>query len=232
MSTQATWIEQQPFLVDVEGIHWTALRELKQATSANGHPGSDTLIQLLSQIQLMELALTFRNLYKSRAAARKQSSNVADRLMEHAIEKQTHAEAASARIATLGGENIWNANGLPPTSHLSRLQGVSLADMVRESLLAETFLADLCRKSVELLEENDPQTRSLIEQILAAEERQISELTTLLDQVSSSKKPDTQAQLGDSQDADRSEESWDALFAGSHSTAWFKEILSKRASEE
>src|SRR5689334_2131345 len=137
MASQATWIEQQPFLIDVEEMHWDAVRELKRVKSTGESAENDTMIELLSRVHLLELALTFRNLYKSRAASRKQASKVAEKLLEHAMEKQAHAESISARIARLGGERIGNANGLPPTSHMSRLEGVPIADMVRESLLAE-----------------------------------------------------------------------------------------------
>ncbi|HUS12375.1 MAG TPA: ferritin-like domain-containing protein [Pyrinomonadaceae bacterium] len=230
MGSQATWIEQQPFLIDVEEMHWRAVRELKRARSTGESPGNDTLIQMLSQVHLLELTLTFRNLYKSRAAAKKQSSKVADKLLAHAMEKQSHAESVSARIARLGGERIWNANGLPPTSHMSRLEGVPLADMVRESLLAETFIIDLCRNSIEFLGNSDPTTTALLEKILESEERQIFELTALVDEVSGTKldggDQHNEPHMGDSEGA------WNKLFAASAPNSWFSDLILKDPIEE
>jgi len=222
MASQATWIEQQPFLIDVEEMPWSAVRELKRVKSVGESPGNDTLIELLNHVHLLELALTFRNLYKSRAASRKQSSKVADKLLEHAMEKQAHAESISARIARLGGEKIWNASGLPPTSHMSRLEGVSIADMVRESLLAEAFIVDLCRKLIEFLESSDAATTSLLEKILESEERQIFELTALVDDVSDVQET---AVEGSAQRDNESDQAWNQLFAASAPNSWLRNLM-------
>jgi bacterioferritin len=98
----------------------------------------------------------------------------------HAEQEQQHADWLAARIVQLGGEPDFAPQGLLRRSHAQYIEGVTLADMVRENLVAERIAIDSYRGFIAMLEGHDPTTRRLIENILAVEEEHADELAGLL----------------------------------------------------
>jgi bacterioferritin len=105
---------------------------------------------------------------------------VADEFLVHAEQEQQHADWLAARIVQLGGEPDFAPQGLLQRSHAQYIEGVTLADMVRENLVAERIAIDSYRGFIAMLEGHDPTTRRLIENILAVEEEHADELAGLL----------------------------------------------------
>jgi bacterioferritin len=66
------------------------------------------------------------------------------------------------------------------TSHSEYREGTSLADMIREDLVAERIAVETYREIVSYFGEHDPTSRLLMEQILATEEEHADELANLL----------------------------------------------------
>jgi rubrerythrin len=60
------------------------------------------------------------------------------------------------------------------------VEGESLADMIREDLIAERIVIDVYRKMIKFFGDKDPTTRVMIEGILEDEEDHASDLTDLL----------------------------------------------------
>ena len=66
------------------------------------------------------------------------------------------------------------------TSHSEYREGTSLADMLREDLVAERIAIETYREIVNYFGEQDPTSRLLIEEILTKEEEHADELANLL----------------------------------------------------
>lgn len=105
---------------------------------------------------------------------------IADEFLVHATQEQQHADWLAERIAQLGGEPDFRPDSLLRRSHAQYVEGVTLADMVRENLVAERIAIDSYRDAITMLAGQDPTTRRLLESILATEEEHADELAALL----------------------------------------------------
>jgi bacterioferritin len=99
----------------------------------------------------------------------------------HANEEQAHADKIAERIVQLGGEPDFSPEGLQTRSHSEYVEGESLADMIKENLVAERIAIDSYREIIEFLSDNDPTTRRMLEEILAIEEEHADELVDLME---------------------------------------------------
>jgi bacterioferritin len=108
------------------------------------------------------------------------SKAVADEFLVHSAQEQQHADWLAERIAQLGGEPDFSPDSLLRRSHAQYVEGLTLADMIRENLVAERIAIDSYRRSIGLLQADDPTTRRLLETILATEEEHADELAALL----------------------------------------------------
>jgi bacterioferritin len=105
---------------------------------------------------------------------------VADEFLVHAAQEQEHADWLAERIAQLGGSPDFAPDSLLRRSHAQYVEGETLADMVREDLVAERIAIDSYRSFIALLGNQDPTTRRLLETILATEEEHADELAAML----------------------------------------------------
>ena len=65
-------------------------------------------------------------------------------------------------------------------SHSEYREGTSLADMIREDLIAERMVIEVYQEMVRYFGTNDPTTRILVEELLRKEEEHASDLSDLL----------------------------------------------------
>jgi len=108
------------------------------------------------------------------------STAVAAEFREHAREEQEHADRIARRIKQLGGKPELNPAVVAQTSHSEYKEGTSLADMIREDLVAERIAIETYREIVHYFGEQDPTSRVMMEEILAKEEEHADELADLL----------------------------------------------------
>jgi bacterioferritin len=108
------------------------------------------------------------------------AQSVAAEFLEHAIEEQAHADLLAQRIVQLGGEPDLDPDHLSAQSHAQYVPGKDLADMIRENLVAERIAIDSYGEVIRYLGDDDPTTRRILEDILAAEEEHADDLNTLL----------------------------------------------------
>jgi bacterioferritin len=108
------------------------------------------------------------------------SAAVADEFLQHAREEQQHADRLAERIKQLGGKPQMHPAVIAETSHSEYREGTSLADMIREDLVAERIAIETYREIVNYFGEQDPTSRILMEEILAKEEEHADELADLL----------------------------------------------------
>ena len=109
------------------------------------------------------------------------SKSVADEFLVHSNEEQGHADKIAERIVQLGGEPNFSPDGLMSRSHAEYVPGESLADMIKENVVAERIAIDSYRDIIQYLGDKDPTTRRMMEGILAVEEEHADEMADLLE---------------------------------------------------
>ena len=108
------------------------------------------------------------------------AKGVASEFLQHANEEQAHADSIAARIVQLGGEPNFSPEGMLSRSHAEYIEGGSLAEMIKEDLVAERIAIDSYREIIDFIDKGDPTTRRLLEEILAVEEEHAEDLASLL----------------------------------------------------
>ena len=99
---------------------------------------------------------------------------------------------AAQRIVQLGGEPDLDPSGLPKRSHTEYVPGKTLREMVEEDLVAERIVIQTYSEIIRWLENDDPTTRRMVEQILEQEEMHADDLRSLLEELD----PDLPGRLG------------------------------------
>jgi bacterioferritin (cytochrome b1) len=104
----------------------------------------------------------------------------ADEFKEHADEEREHADKIAERIQQLGGKPDFNPRSLMERSVSHYVEGETLADMIREDLIAERMVIDVYREMIKFFGDGDSTTRIMIEKIMKDEEEHASDLSDLL----------------------------------------------------
>jgi len=140
----------------------------------------ERVVAVLNEALATELVCTLRYQFHYFMATGIHSQAVKEEFKEHAREEQEHAERLAERIKQLGGKPQMNPDILTSLSHSEYKEGSSLADMIREDLIAERIAIESYREMVRFFADHDPTSRILMEEILAKEEEHADELTDLL----------------------------------------------------
>src|SRR5581483_8290942 len=106
--------------------------------------------------------------------------SVSDEFKEHADEEREHADMIAERIQQLGGAPDYNPKTLLQRSVSHYVEGETLADMLKEDLIAERVVIEVYQKMIEYFGMKDPTTRRMIEHIKEEEEEHASDLSDLL----------------------------------------------------
>lgn len=91
---------------------------------------------------------------------------------------QTHADRLANRIAQLGGHADFNPACLAQRDYRDYMNAGSLPDLWREDLIARRIAVDIFQEMVRYVGARDPETRQLLEEILADERQQADLLST------------------------------------------------------
>ena len=170
------------FLSDIQTLRRRAREHIDQgAVTAGYHADRDTVVRLLNEALATEIICTLR--YKRHYFMAKgiHAEAVAAEFQQHAAEEQEHADRIAERITQLGGAPDFSPQGLASRSHAEYVEGGSLAEMIREDLVAERIAIDSYREMAEYLGANDSTTRRMMEEILAKEEEHADDLAKLLE---------------------------------------------------
>jgi bacterioferritin len=108
------------------------------------------------------------------------AKSVAGEFKEHADDEREHADSLAERIQQLGGKPDFNPKGLLERSVSQYVEGETLADMIREDLIAERVVIEVYQDMIRYFGNNDPTTRVLMEELLRKEEEHASDLSDLL----------------------------------------------------
>ena len=172
------------FVLDIQKIRDRARADIADGAVTGGYRAArTTVIRLLNEALATELVCVLRyrrHYFMSGAIGGIAGFAIRDELLQHAKEEQEHADRIAERIVQLGGEPNFNPEGLASRSHADYSEGVELADMLREDLIAERIAIDTYGEIIRYVGDKDPTTRRLFESILEQEEEHADELSDFL----------------------------------------------------
>ena len=177
--------ERGPFVADIEAIRQRARKHIEDGAVTEAYRGDrDTVIKLLNDALATELVCVLRYKRHYYTATGIHAQAVAEEFLEHAAEEQEHADKIAERITQLDGDPDFNPATLASRSHSEYVEGTTLADMIREDLVAERIAIESYNEIIRYLGENDPTSRRVMEEVLAKEEEHAEELRNLIQTVS------------------------------------------------
>jgi bacterioferritin len=103
-----------------------------------------------------------------------------DLFKEHWLDEEKHLEMIADRIKQLGGVPNLDPNGISTRAFSSFQSGHTLADLLREDLLAERVVIKIYGDMVNFFGAADPVSRRMFEEILKDEEDHADEIADLL----------------------------------------------------
>src|SRR5712691_7404650 len=169
------------FLKNIEEIRARARQQIASGAVTKDYKlDRAQAISILNEALATELVCVLRYKFHYFMATGIHSAGVAAEFLKHAQEEQEHADQIAKRIKQLGGKPEMNPAVVAQRSHSEYKEGTSLADMIRENLIAERIAIETYRDIVRFFGEGDPTSRIMIEQILAKEEEHADELADLL----------------------------------------------------
>lgn len=169
------------FVSDVKEIRRRARQHIEQGAITDGYKADrERVIAVLNEVLATELVCVLRYKRHYYMASGIHAEPVAQEFLQHANDEQLHADQVAERITQLQGEPNFNPEGLATRSHSEYVEGGSLVDMIREDLVAERITVESYSEIVRWLGNDDPTTRSLIEDILKKEEEHADDLVKLL----------------------------------------------------
>jgi len=173
-----------PFLSDIQELRRRARQHMDQGAVTEGYKADrTTVVKILNEALATEIVCVLRYKFHYYMASGIDSQAVKEEFLEHANEEQQHADMISERITQLDGKPNYNPEGLASRSHSEYKEGTTLVDMIREDLIAERVAIESYSEIIRYLGDDDPTTRRLMEQILAAEEQHADDMKTLLETI-------------------------------------------------
>lgn len=169
------------FVRDIEEIRQRAARKMEEGAVTESYEGDvNKTIQILNEALATEIVCVLRYMHHYFMATGVHARSVADEFKEHADDEREHADSLAERIQQLGGKPDFNPKGLLERSVSQYVEGETLAEMIREDLIAERIVIEVYQGMVRYFGNNDPTTRVLIEELLSKEEEHASDLADLL----------------------------------------------------
>lgn len=169
------------FVEDIEEIRQRAARKIEDGAVTDAYHGDvEKSIEILNEALATEIVCVLRYMHHYFMATGVHGKSVSGEFKEHADEEREHADLIAERIQQLGGKPDYNPKTLLQRSVSHYVEGETLADMIKEDLIAERVVIDVYQKMIEYFGENDPTTRRMIEHIKGEEEEHASDLADLL----------------------------------------------------
>jgi bacterioferritin len=169
------------FLKNIEEIRARARQQIEDGPMTKDYRlDREQAISILNEALATELVCVLRYKFHYFMATGIHSAAVAAEFRQHAREEQEHADRIAQRIRQLGGKPQMHPEVIAKASHSEYQEGSSLADMIREDLVAERIAVETYREIINYFGEKDPTSRLMMEEILAKEEEHADELANLL----------------------------------------------------
>ncbi|MES2253430.1 MAG: ferritin-like domain-containing protein [Pseudomonadota bacterium] len=171
----------KPFLTDVKTLRARAREHLDDGALGTNYIGdAKKTVEILQSVLATELVCVLRYTLHSIIASGISSESVKAEFAEHAREEQDHMMLVAERISQLGGTPNFNPEGLASRSASQYVEGANLVDMIRENLIAERIAVDHYRELVRYFGNDDPGTKSMLQEILRKEEEHADDMHDLL----------------------------------------------------
>lgn len=172
------------FVADIEAIRQRARQHIENGAVTNAYRGDrETVIKLLNDALATELVCVLRYKRHYYTATGIHAQAAAEEFLEHAGEEQRHADMIAERISQLDGDPDFNPATLTGRSHSEYVEGTSLAEMIREDLVAERIAIESYSEIIRYLADSDPTSRRVMEEILAKEEEHAEDMRNLIQTV-------------------------------------------------
>jgi bacterioferritin len=169
------------FVRDIQEIRQRAIHKMEDGAVTESYKGDvNKTIEILNEALATEIVCVLRYMHHYFIATGVHARSVAGEFKEHADDEREHADSLAERIQQLGGKPNFDPKGLLERSVSQYVEGETLADMIREDLIAERIVIDVYKEMVRYFGDNDPTTRILIEELLKKEEEHASDLSDLL----------------------------------------------------
>ncbi|MGI9101364.1 MAG: ferritin-like domain-containing protein [Terriglobales bacterium] len=169
------------FVKDVEEIRQRAIRRIEDGPITESYGlDKDHAIQILNEALATEIVCVLRYMHHYFMATGVHGKSVADEFKEHADAEREHADQIAERISQLGGKPDFNPRSLMERSASQYIEGETLADMIREDLIAERIVIEVYADMIRYFGNQDPTTRVMLEGILKDEEGHANDLADLL----------------------------------------------------
>jgi bacterioferritin len=169
------------FVRDIEEIRKRAIHKMEDGAVTESYKGDvNKTIEILNEALATEIVCVLRYMHHYFMATGVHAKSVADEFKEHADDEREHASSLAERIQQLGGKPDFNPKGLLERSISQYVEGETLADMIREDLIAERMVVEVYKDMVRYFGDNDITTRILVEELLKKEEEHASDLSDLL----------------------------------------------------
>jgi bacterioferritin len=176
-----------PKLTTVATLRERARQDIEQGAVTAGYQADcQAVVNMLNDSLATEIVCVLRYRRHHFMARGIHSQAVASEFLIHSNEEQGHADQLAARIVQLGGEPDFSPDSLVSRSHAEYVAGATLADMIKEDLVAERIAIDSYREFIAYLGDKDPTTRRMLESILAVEEEHADDLADLLQHIPAS----------------------------------------------
>jgi len=180
---EATNTSAAGFASDIERLRQNARAHLEQGPITESYGADrDRVVAVLNEVLATELVCVLRYKRHYFMAHGIESAPVAQEFLQHANEEQGHADRVAQRIVQLQGEPDFNPATLVARSHAEYAEGWDLVDMIKEDLVAERVAIASYQEIIRWLDDADPTTRRLIEDILVVEEEHADDLVSFLTQ--------------------------------------------------
>jgi bacterioferritin len=169
------------FVRDIQEIRQRAIHKMEDGAVTESYKGDvNKTIEILNEALATEIVCVLRYMHHYFMATGVHAKSVADEFKEHADDEREHADSLAERIQQLGGKPNFNPRGLLERSVSQYVEGESLAEMIREDLIAERMVIEVYQEMVRYFGTNDPTTRTLVEELLRKEEEHASDLSDML----------------------------------------------------
>jgi bacterioferritin len=169
------------FVRDIQEIRHRAIHKMENGAVTESYKGDvNKTIEILNEALATEIVCVLRYMHHYFMATGVHAKGVADEFKEHADDEREHADSLAERIQQLGGKPNFDPRGLLERSVSQYVEGETLAEMIREDLIAERMVIEVYQQMVRYFGTNDPTTRILLEELLRKEEEHASDLSDLL----------------------------------------------------
>src|SRR5947209_3036907 len=169
------------FIKDVQELGRRAEQKMEDGAVTQRYKGDvNKTIDIWNEALATEIVWVLRYMHHYFMATGVHGAAARDEFKEHADEEREHADLVAERIQQLGGKPNFNPKGLLERSTSHYVEGETLAEMIREDLVAERMVIEMYQEMIRFFGNDDPTTRLLIEQLLKDEEEHASDLSDLL----------------------------------------------------